>query len=127
MAKKPIGTPLRRTDAIAKASGTEKYLSDMQFDDMLYARMVRSGISRGTIQDISLPPLPDGYYFITYKDIPEGGKNELVMIKSDYRCFAEQDVRYIGETIGLLVGPNRSELADLVDKISNHLVVIPKM
>lgn len=118
MAKKPIGTPLRRTDAIAKASGTEKYLSDMQFDDMLYARMVRSGISRGTIQDISLPPLPDGYYFITYKDIPEGGKNELVMIKSDYRCFAEQDVRYIGETIGLLVGPDRSELADLVDKIS---------
>ena len=56
MAKKPIGTPMRRTDALTKASGAEKYLSDMHFDGMLYARMVRSGIPRGIITDISLPP-----------------------------------------------------------------------
>lgn len=118
MAKKPIGTPMRRTDALTKASGAEKYLSDMHFDGMLYARMVRSGIPRGTITDISLPPLPDGYRFITYKDIPAGGNNELVMIKKDYRCFAEKDVRYVGETIGLLVGPDRSVLVDLLEQIS---------
>ncbi|PKL10232.1 MAG: aldehyde oxidase, partial [Spirochaetae bacterium HGW-Spirochaetae-8] len=90
----------------------------MHFDGMLYARMVRSGIPRGTITDISLPPLPDGYRFITYKDIPAGGNNELVMIKKDYRCFAEKDVRYVGETIGLLVGPDRSVLVDLLEQIS---------
>lgn len=118
MAKKPIGTPMRRTDAVTKASGAEKYLSDMHFEGMLYARMVRSGIPRGIITDISLPPLPDGYRFITYKDIPAGGNNELVMIKKDFRCFAEQDVRYVGETIGLLVGPDRSVLVDLLEQIS---------
>ena len=117
MAKKPIGAPMRRTDAVSKASGAEKYLSDMYFEGMLYARMVRSGIPRGNITHISLPPLPDGYRFITYKDIPEGGKNELVMIKKDYHCFAEDEVRYIGETIGLLVGPDRSVLADLLEEI----------
>ncbi|WP_422481407.1 xanthine dehydrogenase family protein molybdopterin-binding subunit [Pleomorphochaeta sp. DL1XJH-081] len=117
MAKKPIGTPIRRTDALAKASGAERYLSDIHFEGMLHARMVRSGIPRGTIKNISLPQLPEGYHFITYKDIPEGGKNELVMIKSDYRCFAEQDVRYVGETIGLLVGPDRTVLADLLEAV----------
>jgi CO/xanthine dehydrogenase Mo-binding subunit len=118
MANKPIGSPLRRTDALAKASGSERYLADMTFEGMLFARMVRSGIPRGKITALKLPHLPQGYRFITYRDIPAGGKNELVMIKKDYRCFAEEDVRYIGETIGLLVGPDRGVLADLVEEIS---------
>ncbi len=113
MRETPIGTPIRRLDAISKASGTQMYLSDYRFDGMLYSRMVRSTVARGRIAAINMPPLPDGYYFITHKDIPEGGVNELYMIKKDYRCFAEGDVRYIGETIGLLVGPDRGVLLDL--------------
>jgi len=113
MRETPIGTPIRRLDAISKASGTQMYLSDYRFDGMLYSRMVRSTVARGRITAITMPPLPDGYYFITHKDIPEGGVNELYMIKKDYRCFAKGDVRYIGETIGLLVGPDRGVLLDL--------------
>jgi CO/xanthine dehydrogenase Mo-binding subunit len=114
----PIGTPIRRLDAIAKASGTQMYLSDYQFEGMLYSRMVRSTVARARIVSISVPTLPEGYWFVTYKDIPEDGHNELVMIKKDYRCFAEEDVRYIGETIGLLVGPDRGTLIDLEQQIS---------
>ncbi len=117
MRQKPIGKPARRVDAIEKASGTTKYLADYQFDDLLYAKMVRSGIPRGKIVDIALPELPQGYTFVSAKDIPEDGKNQLVMIKSDYKCFAEDEVRYIGETIGLLVGPDRGVLQDLGEKI----------
>jgi len=118
MRETPIGKPIRRLDAIAKASGTQKYLGDYRFEGVLHSRMVRSTIARGRIKEIHLPLLPDGYHFITYKDIPAGGRNELVMIKKDYRCFAEEEVRYIGETIGLLVGPDRNVLADLIGQIS---------
>jgi CO/xanthine dehydrogenase Mo-binding subunit len=72
MANKPIGSPLRRTDALAKASGSERYLADMTFEGMLFARMVRSGIPRGKITALKLPHLPQGYRFITYRDIPAG-------------------------------------------------------
>ncbi|AEV30899.1 aerobic-type carbon monoxide dehydrogenase, large subunit CoxL/CutL-like protein [Sphaerochaeta pleomorpha str. Grapes] len=117
MAQKPIADPVRRVDAIAKGSGTQKYLTDFQFEDMLYSRMVRSSIPRGIIKNIEVPQLPEGYYFITYKDIPSDGRNELAMIAKDWKCFAENEVRYVGETIGLLVGEDRNILADLHDQV----------
>ena len=106
-----------RVDAEAKARGEAMYVSDYSFPDMLYARMIRSDIPRGTIDSISVPQLPDGYYFISAKDIPEGGKNELWMIAKDWRCFADGDVRYVGETIGLLVGPDRNMLDYLAGRV----------
>ena len=104
-----------RVDAEAKARGEVKYIADYSFPDMLYAYMVRSSVPRGRILDIHMPELPDGYYFISAKDIPENGKNELWMIQKDWRCFADGDVRYVGETIGLLVGPDRNILSYLLD------------
>ena len=104
-----------RVDAEAKARGEAMYVADYSFPDMLYAYMVRSSVPRGRILDIHVPQLPDGYYFISAKDIPENGRNELWMIQKDWRCFADGDVRYVGETIGLLVGPDRNILKYLLD------------
>ena len=93
------------------------YVSDYSFPDMQYARMIRSTIPRGRIVSIKVPELPDGYWFITHKDIPEEGRNELWMIQKDWKCFAEDDVKYVGETIGLLVGPDRNMLDYLIHRI----------
>ena len=112
-----IDDRIKRVDAVSKARGEAEYLSDLRRDGMLYARMVRSTIPRGRIGNIELPVLPEGYYFISAKDIPENGKNSLVMIAGDWRCFADGDVRYVGETIGLLVGKSRAVLKALDEAI----------
>lgn len=114
---KDISEAIKRTDAESKCKGTAKYIGDYDLKDYLWARLVRSGIPRGTIKNIKLPSLPDGYYFVSAKDIPNGGKNYLQMIATDWRCFAEGDVRYVGESIGILCGPDKTELQDLYDKI----------
>ena len=98
-----ISKAVRRVDAVAKCEGTIKYVSDYAFDDCLWGRLVRSSIPRGIIKAIHLPQMPDGYRFITYRDIPEGGHNYLHMIATDWKCFAENEVRYVGETIGIMV------------------------
>ena len=113
MARISIDDDVRRNDAIEKASGLARYASDYFFPDMLYARMLRSKAPRGKIRKIQTPVLPYGYYFISAKDIPENGRNALHMISEDWRCFADGDVRYVGETIGLFVGPERSVLESL--------------
>ena len=105
-----IGDRIVRVDAVQKARGEAVYVSDMTLPDMQYAYMVRSTIARGRIKAIHVPELPEGYYFISAKDIPAQGKNELWMIAKDWRCFAEDYVLYVGETIGLVVGPDRSVL-----------------
>ena len=94
-----------RVDAVQKARGEAKYVCDMVLPDMQYAYMVRSTVPRGKIKAIHLPELPEGYHFISAKDIP--GSNELWMIAKDWRCFAEDYVLYVGETIGVVVGPFR--------------------
>ena len=105
-----IGDRIVRVDAVQKARGEAVYVCDMTLPNMQYAYMVRSTIARGRIKAIHVPELPEGYYFISAKDIPAQGKNELWMIAKDWRCFAEDYVLYVGETIGLMVGPDRSVL-----------------
>ena len=105
-----IGDRIVRVDAVQKARGEAVYVCDMTLPDMQYAYMVRSTIARGRIKAIHVPELPEGYYFISAKDIPAQGKNELWMIAKDWRYFAEDYVLYVGETIGLVVGPDRSVL-----------------
>ena len=104
-----------RVDAVQKARGEATYVCDLTLPDMQYAYMVRSTVPRGKILAIHVPELPEGYHFITAKDIP--GKNELWMIQKDWRCFAEDYVLYVGETIGLVVGPDRGVLKELRDQI----------
>ena len=114
MAFTKIDDKIRRVDALAKARGESTYICDMKLDGMLYAQMLRSSCPRGKILNIEIPTLPEGYYFISAKDIPEGGKNELWMIQKDWRCFAEGDVRFVGDCLGLFVGKSREILKALV-------------
>lgn len=112
-----IGDRIVRVDAVQKARGEAVYVCDMTLPNMQYAYMVRSTIARGRIKAIHVPELPEGYYFISAKDIPAQGKNELWMIAKDWRCFAEDYGLYVGETIGLVVGPDRSVLKRLKAQI----------
>ena len=112
-----IDDKIKRIDAAEKARGEAMYVCDMKLPDMQYAYMVRSTIPRGRILGIHVPELPEGYYFISAKDIPAEGKNELWMITKDWRCFAQDYVLYVGETIGLVVGPDRGKLKELRDAI----------
>ncbi len=118
MVTEDISKAIRRIDAVSKSKGTIKYLSDYDLDDYLWGRLVRSSIPRGIIKKINLPDLPEGYFFVSAKDIPEGGKNYLHMIATDWRCFADGDVKYVGETIGILCGPDKTLLEDLYEEIN---------
>lgn len=117
MVTEDISRAVRRVDAVSKSDGTAKYIPDYDFKECLWARMIRSEIPRGKIKNISIPSLPEGYCFVSSKDIPEGGHNYLHMIATDWRCFAEDEVRYTGETIGLLVGPDKTLLEDLLEQV----------
>lgn len=112
-----ISTSVRRVDAVEKAGGAAKYISDYKFKDVLYARVVRSERPRAKIISVTVPKLPEGYYYIDGKDIPPEGKNGIQMIKDDWKVFAQGEVRYVGETIALLIGPDKEKVLDILDRI----------
>ncbi|MFP4330886.1 MAG: xanthine dehydrogenase family protein molybdopterin-binding subunit [Spirochaetaceae bacterium] len=108
-----ISRPARRVDADAKSRGEARYIADYQFSGLKKALYIRSPVARGVIRAVEPPELPEGYQFVTVADIPEGGKNAVPMISDDWKVFAEGEVRYLGEPLGLLVGPEQETLLEL--------------
>jgi CO/xanthine dehydrogenase Mo-binding subunit len=113
-----VSDPLPRVDAEEKASGRAVYLCDMSPPGMLYALSVRSSRARARILSVDYPAMPDGYSVVDHRDIPARGANRILMIKDDWPVFAETEVRFRGQTIALIVGPDRGVLRDLTARVS---------
>lgn len=113
-----ISAPVPRHDAAPKAEGRAAYLADLKFDGQLYARVIAATCPRGRVRAIRWPEMPAGYATVDARDIPAGGANRILMIKDDWPVFADQDVRFRGQTVALLVGPDRSVLASLAARTS---------
>jgi len=105
-----------KIDFPEKIRGEAKFTDDFVLPGMLYAQTVRSTIAKGKIKEIKLPELPEGYYWISAKDIP--GENVVNIIFSDWPIFADKEVNYVGEAIGLFVGENKEVLHKLCQQIS---------
>ncbi|KLI25302.1 xanthine dehydrogenase family protein molybdopterin-binding subunit [Brachyspira hyodysenteriae] len=114
---KELKNSVSRVDALDKITGKTKYLNDIDFGkEVLHAKIVHSTKARAKILKINIPELPEGYSVIDYKDVP--GKNAATMIISDWRPFADDNVRYIGETILLIVGPDKNVVYDITEKVT---------
>ncbi len=111
--KQDISSPVRRVDAYEKAGGYAQYIADLSWDNMLHGKLIRTTVNRGRIISITVPELPEGYHFISADDIPEGGENRIHMIKSDWPVFTNDEVRFCGQTVGILAGPDRQVLHEL--------------
>ena len=112
-----ISAPVVRVDAAEKADGSAYFLADLKPPGMIYAVTVRSTVSRGSIISVTYPDTPDGYCFVDASDIPRKGKNSVLMITDDWPVFAEDEVRFLGQTIALVVGQDRTVLRELAGAV----------
>ena len=112
---KEISTSVIKKDHEVKMSGKAMYIADFKPEGMLYATMVRSTISYGKIIKIELPVLPQGYESVSAEDVP--GVNLLKVITSEQPIFANDIVRFKGEPILMIVGPNKEETKKLASKV----------
>ena len=108
-------TSVKKVDNEAKMSGRAIFTGDIEMEGAYFAINVRSSISYGKINKINLPTLPKDYYFISAKDILK--ENVVNIIASDWPVFTDKEVRYIGETIGLIVGPDKKTCIELANSV----------
>ncbi len=79
--------------------------------NVLTAIIIRSPQPTGTIKAIEFPPLPDGYFSLTYKDIP--GENFIQVAAEKMPLLCEKEISYKGEPIAVVCGPERSKVLSL--------------
>lgn len=100
---------------ISRLSFQKGFYSDLEFRDMLYAVIVRSPAKSGIISSISHGDLPEGYYLFTAKDVP--GINLIDTPQGKVPVFSEGNISYLGEPLGILVGPDEKTVNELYGEI----------
>jgi CO/xanthine dehydrogenase Mo-binding subunit len=124
--KTGISKSIPRPDGKRKASGSALYINDHDYSEALTARFYRSDFTRGRITHTHIPEMPEGYWHINYKDVPPDGENKLALIKKDWPAFAEEEIRYKGQIIGIICGPDPNVVNRLVDEIKvDYIEKIP--
>ena len=104
-----------RVDIKDKLCGKKKYIEDINFDNLHYARTLRSTISKGKILSINYPQLEEGITIVDHSDI--NGHNEVAMILKDMPVFAKDSVNYYGEPIALIVGKDKDQIIRFFNKV----------
>lgn len=79
--------------------------------NVLTAYIIRSPQPTGTIKGIEFPPLPEGYFSLTYKDIP--GENFIQVAAEKMPLLCREEISYKGEPIAAVCGPERSKVLSL--------------
>lgn len=110
-----ISESVKKKDHDEKMSGQAIYIADMKFDGMLYGVIVRSTISYGKIKNIIIPKMKEGYEVVEGKDVP--GENLLRIITSEQPIFTDDIVRYIGEGILMITGPDKKQVENYAKQV----------
>lgn len=99
-----IGKSFKRPDGPDKTTGKTKFITDVEIENMVYAHPVYSSIPFGKIISIDITNAKniDGFLGIYFaKDIP--GENQIGVILKDQPLLADKIVRFIGDSIGIVV------------------------
>jgi CO/xanthine dehydrogenase Mo-binding subunit len=109
-ANRAVGSNVLRKDGAEKVSGRARYIDDLSFPNLLYARTIRSTIPAGSIEAIRFEFDRDaGFIVVDHRDIP--GRNVVALIDDDQPCLAERDIRHFAEPVLLLAHADRDALA----------------
>ncbi len=117
-----VGKPLRRVDALGKATGATVYAGDFFMPHMLHARVFRSTEPSARIRRLDVSrarALPGVACVLTAEDLPDsrlitdipGQTGQRVRKGSEAPVLASDRVRYVGEPIAL-VAAETPEIAE---------------
>ncbi|PIE98738.1 MAG: aldehyde oxidase [Treponema sp.] len=91
------------------------FVSDLEFENQYNSIPVRSKDKTGDIENIECPNLPEGYSFISAKDI--GERNIINIFDTPMPVFADKTIHYPGQIVGILVGMDKQILKELESQV----------
>lgn len=121
-----IGKSVIRDDAQGKATGKLKYMTDMVYSNMLWGKIVRSGVPHARILEIDTTDaerVPGVVSIVTYKDVP--GENGFGVAISDQPVFCQDKVRYEGDPVAGVIAETEEIAEDAARKVRVKYELFP--
>lgn len=120
-----ISQSVTKKDNASKAGGEARYADDYPDEEVLHGRLIRSRTAHARILGVKLPPLPEGYLYVDKDDVP--GVNRVHIVEDDTPVFAEETLNFIGDPVGMLVGPDERKVEELAGKVTIEIEELPPM
>ena len=110
----PLGHPVPRLDALAKATGELKFADDLRFPNTLHAAVLRAELPHAVIEELDVSAAegrPGVAAVLTARDVP--GRNAFGLLVADQPVFAWSKVRCVGDALAAVVAdtPERAREA----------------
>jgi len=115
---KYVGQPLARVDAASKVTGKALFPGDLNFPEMLHAKVLFSAYPHALLKRIDTSraeQVPGVKAVLTHKDVPV---NEYGIYIYDQQVLASRKVRSVGDPVALVIAetPYAAEVArDLIE------------
>lgn len=120
-----VGSPVPRTDGLAKACGSTQFLDDITIDGCWVGGTVRAQVPRGRIREIRQDPSFDWnrVALVTARDIP--GINTVSMIRDDYPALADPLISFPTQAVALIAAPDAETLREALAAVSVDVEDLP--
>ena len=119
-----------RADALSKAQGAERYAADTYPEGLLWVGAVRPGAAQALaharivhMDTQTAAALPGVFKVLTAKDVP--GTNRQGIVHKDMPVLAEDEIRYVGDPVALVMAESREALSQAIAQVSVELEALP--
>ena len=116
---KEICRSVKKKDHDQKIEGRSVYVDDYNLSangsKILCGRLLHSIYAKAKVLSVTVPELPEGYFWVDRNDVP--GDNNVNIVLDDTPVFCRDTVEYIGEPIGMVVGPDEKVVEELLKKV----------
>ncbi len=122
----PVGHSIPRRDSLAKAAGTERYAADLQPDNPVYLKVLRSPHPHARIIKIDTDraaAAPGVSAVFTAADVP--GTNRLKTSLADQPVLCDDKVRFIGDPVALVAAESEQAAACALALIKVDYELLP--
>lgn len=109
-----------------KLTGKLLYTNDLSFKDMLYGKALRADVPYGRVKKVdtrAAEKMPGIVKVITSADIP--GENIFGAILADQQVFCTDVVRYVGDTLALVIGEQQDQVDAALAAIEVEIEPLP--
>lgn len=129
--KNYVGKHVKRIDALGKVTGELKYMSDVEYPNMLWGKILKSPAPHALIKSIDISKaknLPGVVCVLTHKDVP--GLNGFGIVIQDQPVLCADKVRYEGDAVALVAAETKEiaqEAIRLIDVQYEPLPIVDDM
>ncbi len=125
-----VGRPRPRPDAVAKVTGAARFTDDLQFPNMLYARVLRAEVPHGILRGLDVSAaraMPGVRAVLTAADLPAAHAHGLFVADWPILVRLGERIRYVGDALAIVAADNEDLAAEALSRIRVDIEPLPPL